>query len=444
MRWTMCLVLALALVGCDKAAESGGEKKAPEKAGQAEPAPAEEGAATGEAVAPEAAEAEAVEGGSANVGASVEVPEEVAKAAGDLAAGLGDKVDAVKGLADGERPPLDAATYERLLLEHASCEITDKHEIDPKCPAVVALREAMTGGRKMGDLTGGGAGLGQRLIGHESPAVRIKAAGLMASFLGTGEQSQAILVEAARKETHPAVLREILRTVANDGVRNPAVGELLLWAAAHESAVVRRAAVFALSSTWNRELVGGPEKLADIAANDADEDLRATACEYAGKLGNDAMMPVFEKLTGDKANEKLYNACLKGLVAMWWTYPFHDNMSEAAYKLTLKRLGEKPRTQNVPAWTVPGSFSSKADDAFAKWEAEAKWYKAKDLMAVLVDIVKDEDANWMGRTGAVKSLAAVGMSKGEFEKLRDLYPEDAKGNDSHVRRALSEAIEKMP
>ncbi len=390
----------------------------------------------------EAKPAEKADDMAAEKGGDGEKPtDKVGEAVEKVADKVGEKVGEVAGLADKDRPPLSMEEYKKLLLDHATCEIKNDH-IDSKCPAVVALREAMSGGRKMADLTGGGDGLGRELIGHESPAVRIKAAGLMSSFLGTKGTSQDIIVEAAKKESHPAVLRELIRTVSNDGARNPKVAEMLLSLSNHSEATVRRAVALALSSTWNREMAGGPEKLIEMMTKDADMDVRAVACEYAGRLGDEKFMPAYTKLTSDK-EEKIRTACTKGLIAMWWSFPFHENASQKAYQLTIKLLKKKPRDKDTPHWTVPGSFRSKNDRSFPEWQKKAPWFKQAELNAVLIDIIKDGNVNWMGRTGAVDSLVTGGITKADLEKLRKHFGDDPKGDDSHVVRTIDQALQKM-
>jgi len=369
---------------------------------------------------------------------------EPAMGADDAAMKVADKVDDkvkdAKNLTDPNKE-LTAEDYKKLLLDHAACEIKND-EIDYECPAVKALREAMSGGRKIADLTGGGDALGKELLGHAAPAVRIKAAGLMSSFLGTKGSSQDMIVEAAKNEKHPAVLRAMIRTVANDGARNPKVAEMLLAAANHESPVVRKSAVYALSSTWNREMKGGPEKLIELMEKDADMDVRAAACEYAGHLGDDKFMPSYTKFTADK-EEKLRSACTKGLVYMWWSYPFHENASEKAYKLTIKLLKAKPRTKDNPYWTIPGMFRSKNKDKFPEWQKKAKWFKQAELNAVLADIIKDTNVNWLGRNGAIDSLVEHGATKADLEKIRKTFTGEPKGDDVHIVGNLDKAIAKM-
>jgi hypothetical protein len=338
-------------------------------------------------------------------------------------------------LKEGEQ--LTPELYEQLILAHASCAIVEEN-IDPKCPAVAALQDAMNRSQALADLAGTGAALGRKLISHESPAVRIKAAGLMASFFGTETASQDAVVEAARKETDAGALRAMIRTVWNDGNKNPKVAELLLWAADHESPAVRKVAAIGLSSSWNRGMKGGAEKLAAIMEGDADPAVRQAACEYAGGLGDDTLIKTYEKLTRDTSDGALYGACFEGVLHMWASYPHFDTHSKKAYELTLKLLKKEPRTEHAPPWSAMGDFGYVAK-AGEEWAKQAKFFKAADLRKALAAVIADPKANWMARSGAVEAIVALGASKGDLEKLKKGYAKP-EGDDSHVVRALDEAI----
>jgi len=362
-------------------------------------------------------------------------------AATDAAMKVEKKIDEIEALLADPKKELDLATYKKLLLAHAACEIKND-EIDWECPAVKTLNKAMSGGRKMADFAGGGDTLGKELLGHESPAVRIKASGLMSSIFGTKGDSQNLIVEAAKNEKNVSVLRAFVRTVSNDGAKNPKVAEMLLALSTHESPVVRKSVVYALSSTWNREMKGCPEKLIEMAEKDADEEVRMAALEYAGHLGDEKFMPMFKKYTAD-ANEKIRNAAMKGTVYMWYSYPFHENASQAAYKLTIAFLKKKPRTKDTPVWTIPGMFRSKNKDKFVEWQKKAPWFKQAELNAVLIDIIKDTNMNWLGRNGAIDSLVEGGATKADLEKVRKSFTGEPKGDDVHIVGNLDKAIAKM-
>ncbi|MEM9693034.1 MAG: HEAT repeat domain-containing protein [Myxococcota bacterium] len=337
--------------------------------------------------------------------------------------------------------PIDAATYKKLILAHADCKVTE-NGIDSKCEAVTAMREAMNRSQLAKGLLGGNAKLGVELIDHEAPAVRIKAAKMMGSMIGSAKESQDAIVARMDKEDVPAVMKAMVRTVRNAGAKNPKVGEMLLKLADHKDPMIRKEAIYGLSSSFNKELEGGPEKLIALMKDDEDADVRRKACKHAGGLGDAKLFPAYKELLQNREDGKLWGSCFEGLVAMWADYPLYGTDSQDAYKLTMELLKSKPRTKEIPPWTVMSRFgylNGEKNEKLTEWKKKATWFKLADLNKVLQEIVTDKDANWMTRTGSVKALAKTG-EKADLEKLRKTFGDDPKGDESHVAKALDKAI----
>jgi hypothetical protein len=371
------------------------------------------------------------------------------KAADTVNAGI-DKataaVDKAKDTVTASEDALTLEAYEKLVLGLAGCKLQG-YSIDSKCDGAKALEDALKNTKtNMKDLLGFNAQLGQKLIGHTAPAVRVKAASLMSSVVGTAGASQDAIVAAAEKETDPGVLQAFIRTVSNDGAKNPKVGAMLMKTVEHADKEVRLQSVYALSSSWNRELAGGAEKLAAVAETDADAKVRQAACEYGGKLGNQAMLPVLEKLTAKSDDKDMYAACMEGLGAMFHQYPFYETKNEAAYKLFLKRLDATPRSEHAPPWGVMSLFRYAGDakhEKLAEWKKQATWFKPADVKKALASVIADKKTNWMARTAAVESFAALGATKAEIEGLKKGY--DGKDpNDTHVVKKIDETAAKNP
>jgi hypothetical protein len=342
----------------------------------------------------------------------------------------------------GTKPALTIEQYEKLILGLADCKLV-RYEIDGKCAGVKALQDAMKETTTpVKDMLGMTSKLGEKLITHASPAVRVKAANLMSSITGTSGSSQDIIVAAAAKEKDPQVLQAFIRTVWNDGGKNPKVAKFLIDSADHEDKDVRTQAVYAISSSWNKDMKGGPEKLAKVATSDKELKVRQAACEYGGKLGNKAILPVIEKFTA-KEDKEMYGACMKGLIEMFFQYPFYETTNEAAYKLFVKRLAS-PHGPDAPPWTVTGEFKKYADDKHDKlvaWKKKATWFKPADVKKALASVVADKKTNWMARTGAIESLEGLGATKAELEALKKGYDEK-NFDDKNVLKKLDDAIAK--
>lgn len=310
-----------------------------------------------------------------------------------------------------------AGTLERRVLDLASCSL-EGYQIDASCPAMEALAKelAAPGGSKTLSVA-----LGARLLASESAAVRLETAKLM----GTDTASRNAIVETARRESNVHVRQAFVRMLANDGAKHAAVGALLLESTSHADRDVRLQAVYALTSPANRALPGGAAKLAHVIEHDPNERVRQAACLAAGRLGDDALVATYDRMTASTADPAMYATCMEGLVAMFHNHPSFDTASEAAYRLFVRRLAAEPRTEVSPPWGVMSSFcyySHEADlDKLAAWKQRAPWFDAVELKRLITSIVVDKNASWMARAAGVESLIGLGASKAELQALKPAY-----------------------
>ena len=370
----------------------------------------------------------------------------VVKAAGDKALDKAKGVIAeAKGLTDTKTKALTVAEYERLLLAVEACAIKDA-SIDRKCPQLKALNDARKARTALKTLSGAMAGLGQKHMTHKSPAVRLKAVSLMGSLFGGSKDTQKVVLEKIGSETHPAVVKAMLKTVGSKGGANPEIGKLLLKMADHAAPMVRKEAISWLSTSFSKTIEGRVDKLMAKMEKDADPKVRAYACEVAGKVGDDKLVESYKKLTADATDKKLYSACMAGLLHTFFSYPFFETNSKKGYELMLQRLGDKPRSDVRPPWTMTDDFQQFASNSKSlnAWKAKASYFKADKVMAVLKDVILDENANWMARTGAVKSYVSLGANKAQLDALvKACAGADGKAKcKNHVVSALEKAAAK--
>ncbi|MEO8701630.1 MAG: HEAT repeat domain-containing protein [Kofleriaceae bacterium] len=276
----------------------------------------------------------------------------------------------------------------------------------------------------------------KRAVGHDmlaskSPAVRVKAAELV------GASGRDAIADAAARERDPGVLRAFVHALAGDGASSPKVARVLLAAADHANVDVRLQAVYALALPANRGLAGGAAKLASLAEHDADRKVRSVACEQAGKLGSDELIPLYERATATAADPDHYAACMEGLAAMFHNHPAFDTASEPAYRLFLRRLDAKPRTEHTPPWTVMSTFcyfSHESDlGKLAAWKQRAPWFDPREMKRAMSGVIADRHASWMARAAAVESMVGLGATKTELEALRRGYS----AGDSNARPLLN-------
>jgi hypothetical protein len=326
--------------------------------------------------------------------------------------------------------------YQRIVRNVADCPL-EGYQIVPTCQGMHELAAGIA--NVPAEMR---ADVGRSMLSHASPAVRVKSAELMTAPHGAGPSlaSQNALADAAAQEKHPGVLRAFIRVIADQGASNPNVARVLLAAADHADAAVRLQAVYALSSQTNRGLAGGSTKLAALAEHDTDAKVRTSACEYAGKLASDDLLPLYEKLTASAKDPEHYAACMEGLVRMFHDHPVLDTANEKAYRLFLTRLSASPRTETTPPWSVMSTFcyfSHGADsDKVVAWKQRAPWFDAAEVKRVMTSVISDKRASWMARAAAVESMIGLGATKPELEALkRKLDP-----NDKSVHDKLASAL----
>lgn len=321
---------------------------------------------------------------------------------------------------------------EALLVGLATCKVDD-NGIDRECEANKAWREARKNrGALVKDWGGMMAALGQKHVKHESPAVRIQAASLMGSIFGATNESQQAIVDAAKIEKDPQVLKAMLRSVSSSIKKNDAIRQLIVEQAGHPDEKVRMEVLGALTSSWAKDTEGTLEKALELTEKDASAEVRQFGCRRLGERADERALPLLLKLTADhKTDPKLYSACVRGLIAMWSAPVPHKDPSQKAYDATLAIFKQKPRDENLPPWTAISAVEWAAKDRF---QQAAPWYKKADLVGVLADIVADRQANWLSRTGALDAMQRLGAEPAEFEKLKKAYADakDKPGTDKHV------------
>jgi len=332
--------------------------------------------------------------------------------------------------------PLDR--YERIVRNVEGCEL-EGYQVDPACPGLHELTAGLADVPRTAR-----AELGRALLGDPSPAVRIEAAELMNVHHGVGPSAadQTAIAAAAGRERDPGVLRAFIHILAERGASDPEVAKVLLAAADHADRDVRMQAVYALTSPNNRGLAGAPAKLAQLAEHDPDIEVRTTACEYAGRLGSDELIPVYKRLTATTDDPDLYAACMEGLVRMFHDHPAFETASEPAYRLFLDRLSATPRTESSPPWNVMSTFcyfSHESDlTKLAAWKQRATWFDAAEVKRVMSSVIADPHASWMARSAAVESMVGLGATRTELEALRKLVDPKSKPVLDKIAGAMAE------
>jgi hypothetical protein len=370
-----------------------------------------------------------------------------AGAAGSASAAASSSASPLEAFFADDRAALTPVLYEQLILELATCKMTDSG-IEPRCPANERLRRARSRNTVLKDLAAMNSAIGRRLLDHESPAVRFQAATMMQSFFGAEPASQKVVIDAAKKEKEGPVLLALLRVVGSRVKENTDVRALLLGYVDHPEEAVRREALGWLVSSFAEGLDEVWSRAAEKLEKDPSENVRAYVCDRLYGSSDERALASIKKLLADPATpKKVYQGCWNGLIKTWTGFPQPKKPLKAGYELTLEILKKKPRSADLPPWSGIATLRAAKTDfppedrIGADWYAAVKpWYKKDKLVAALLDLVNDPKANWLARTGALSVMQELGVPRAEFEKLEKKYASAKEGDDFNVHRRLVDVL----
>ena len=331
-----------------------------------------------------------------------------------------------------EKQPLTDEEFEALLLAYSKVNINEKTQ-ELESNFVGRVRSEVSRGRKRTDSQ---AAIVDKLLSYPSPQVRGVAVQQYGGLFGMTAETASKLVKALENEKTPFVLKEGIRTLANelkhDDVKNFVLGQI-----DNEDKFVRKSVAISVGNYWSRGIDGVKEAALKLMG-DKDEEVRKTILSDVGQLADDSFVPELVKVLNDPAQSKLHGDVMKSLYTMWYDYPQHKNTSKAAYEATVNYLKTKPRTKDIPAWQSVGGIQNRNDKEYDAWKAKATYYNNAEYLKLMMDIAADPDANWLGRTPAIKVISKIG-TKADLEKLKATV--SANSNDKDGKRVL-DAIEK--
>ena len=241
------------------------------------------------------------------------------------------------------------------------------------------------------------------LLASSSPQVRGYGISQVSSLFGVSDTSLASAKTLIANETDDYVLWNATRALSNEMKTDADVASFVFKMADHENPKIRVQAAFAIGNSWSKGVAGTVDKIIAMM-DDENESVQKAAVGSCGKLTDNAVLEPLSKILKDDSKQKLQADAIKSLVTMWYDYPFHKNTNKKAYKMTMDYLKKKPRSDEQPYWTTVGSFDDIAEEKFDDWKKKAKYYDPDEIYKVMVDILKDKKANWLGRSSAIKVI----------------------------------------
>ena len=256
----------------------------------------------------------------------------------------------------------------------------------------------------------------ETLLKSESPQVRGYAYSQSQSLLGVNSGILPTIKEALKTEKEPYVLRHAALVLANEASKDPEIASFLLDTLKNENAALRKSVIVYLCNSKNKNLDGLVDALIELM-NDPDENVRKNAYEYSGNLGDERIIAPITEMLKKPEEIDFHIKGIKGLVELWYNYPFYENTSEAAYRATLDYLNTHVGSE-IPVRDAVASFSSKSDD-YDEWRKKAPYFNTDEVYGVMVNIIKDENLDWSIRTNAFNTIESH-CTKEQFIALGEI------------------------
>ena len=272
------------------------------------------------------------------------------------------------------------------------------------------------------------------LLESEAPQVRGYGISLITSLTGVSSKNLELAKSLIKDETNEYVLYNTTKALSNEAKSGQEIAEFIIKMASHEHAKIRNAAANALGNSWSKGVEGAVDTIIKLM-NDTDTDVRKTACKYSGKLADESVIEPLVAILNNTDDADIHGSCVEGLTYLWYDYPFFENTSEKAYTATMDYLKKTPRTDKVPAWTAVGAFkTTSTQDSFTKWKEKATYFNTDDIYNIMVDIIKDDNANYLARTSAIDVIKAH-CGEEKFDSLKSIVDGLTDSKASSVKSA---------
>ena len=275
----------------------------------------------------------------------------------------------------------------------------------------------------------------------QSPIPQVRAYGVsqINTLFGVSDSNLELAKQLIETENDNYVLYCAMKALSNELASDPDIAKFAFRMADADYFKLRVQAACAFGNSWSIGVDGVVEKIISMM-NDDNQAVRSAACRYAGDLEDEAVIDPLVAILNDDSQYELHGDCIESLVALWFDYPFHECTSEKAYNATMDYLRKTPRSENIPYWTSVGSFRTIAEgEDFDSWQAKATYYNTDEIYDVMVDIIKDGNANWLGRSAAIDEIKAH-CSAQQFAALKSVVDSLTDSDASLVQSAYESKV----
>ena len=96
---------------------------------------------------------------------------------------------------------------------------------------------------------------------------------------------------------------------------------------------------------------------------------------------------------------------------MWLNPTYMNGHNETAYNATVEYIEKTSRNENIPEFTVLNYLSGISDTGFEEWKVQNPYYNKDKIIAAMIEIIKDPNANSLARASAIEVIHAHGKKE---------------------------------
>ena len=311
---------------------------------------------------------------------------------------------------------LTSPDFTRLIITVSQCSALSELELK-RCPhyqkilALLSNRQAPVGHRRF--LM---SSVGNRLLGHESAAVRWLAARLLKSIAQVERSSRERLIERLNIEKTPLVIATIMRTLGYFIGEHSTLKRIFIELSDHQSPEIRGLAVSRLAQL---DVSDDPE-LKTLLQRKLDSDPSAAVGKAVClQLGQRPTQEALDKMRSIivQLNHVANEACFVALTSTW-VAPSLPKMSQQGFALTLSVINDRVQKNVQVPWSVIARMAQGIHLVPRKAltdEASAQ------LRQALTQFVFAVEQNIQARVMAVQALSTYGADASVFEQIVKRY-----------------------
>lgn len=258
--------------------------------------------------------------------------------------------------------------------------------------------------------------VGNRLLDHESAAVRWLAARLLKSIAQVEPSSRQNLVERLAVEKTPLVIATLMQILGYFVAESASLKTTFIALAEHQSPDIRGLAVSRLTQLD----LSNDEALRTLLENKLDTDPSAAVgkavCLQLGQRPTDDGLARMGKIIGNRkhvANE----VCLVALVSTW-VAPSLPALSEKGFRMTLDIINERLKNKIKLPWSV---IARLAQGGHLVSQKKLNEDNVRQLNEMLTQFVHAPEQNIQARVVAVQALNTFAADQSLFKDIVERY-----------------------